>query len=248
MKPLIGTAVIALALPASALANDQLIASDSHVTRVDVVGRNVLYTRFIRNHAPLKRRVMLSIDGKLRRARHIPRRTSATGLGRDGRGRLVVVLVGRGGWWLYDVRRERARRVPGLHARGCSVQNLAVWRARIAFYRFCSNEKRSGVFVRKGKRTRRAARGDANQLTLRGGSLAAILPVIDEYGIYRLMTGGRTCLTESSRRARQRLRLEPDRRRARGQPAPVGDAVGRRRCRLDVHRGHGATEARLRRL
>ena len=75
---------------------------------------------------------------------------------------------------------------------------MSVWRNRLAYAASCKRRSKSGVFLREGDRTRRAASqqdGYANGLVLRGDTLVALLDWADDAVVWRLVEDGKLCRT-----------------------------------------------------
>jgi hypothetical protein len=204
------TALCALALPAaSARAADPVIVSQRILTGPTVLNGNMVYRQ-----GPKPGVCMRRVGGKLSRATRLPLPDcGAGGMNLDSHGRVVSVYSHarfKGGnlvsvrWYAYDVKSDRTRRVTGLPGGDCIVSALSIWRTRTVYAAKCSSKKRSGVWMKEGKRTTRvlASAELVEGFVLRGGTLAGIVDVdADTFQAYQLMVGGKPCVRaiESSR-------------------------------------------------
>jgi hypothetical protein len=197
------------ASPARA-SGDELVLRASRIDWVAALDGTLVYRRL--GPRGQRRRVVFGrvVGGRLLPARGIPRGAygDAIGRGRDGR---VVLTMGvsqrrKGGssavdWWIYDVARDRARRLRGLRRGGCDPHSVSVWRSRLAYAASCGLRSRTGVFLRDGDRTRRVARlrdGYPESVLLRGDTLVALLGASSEETavLWRLVEDGKVCRTQ----------------------------------------------------
>jgi hypothetical protein len=85
-----------------------------------------------------------------------------------------------------DLRGHRAS-LPGLAPKGCTVGPVAVWRARTAYSLFCGvDDRRSGLYVKSGKRA-------ARRLALPAGIVKARLPELSSIDLRGRRVGGIAC-------------------------------------------------------
>ena len=190
---------------ASARAADPVIANDG-AQEIDALNGNLLY----RHQPGGKYACMRRVGGKLLRVTRIAATYCGAGeLGLDRKGRVVYPffhVIKHGGrvsslrWYLYDLTSELARPVRGLPGGSCFIGDVHIWRKRMVYVAArCASKKRSGLWVKEGKKTRRITTStDAIlELTLRGGALAALAytgPLDDSEGIVQLMVGGKPCV------------------------------------------------------
>ena len=187
---------LALAIGAAApAAADPVLVRDTHVGAIYALGGAVLYQRarpgggstFVR-----------WVDGRARRARGIPPGASASAIGRDRAGRVVMTMATSRGWWIYDVRSDRARRLRGVPRHHCDVTSVAVWRATLAYMATTcirGGVLRGGLFLRdRGHRRNFASFTPGTRFVLRGHTLAWIWD--DGTGntaVVLQVEGGRVC-------------------------------------------------------
>ena len=201
MRKLLLLALLLTALPASASAADSVVTRDSGVTQVYTRGSAVVYHRSRAGKGLKKRPWMAVVSGKRRRLKRIPRNAAGGDLGRDRRGRLVFTYSkqfsedGRVRWWIYDVKRQRARRAKGLPIKKrCIVEGLSFARKRSAYSALCLEDEDTGVFLRTGKRKRRVTKKPFDALSLRGATLAGLKSEGDgDYSVHRLVSHGKVC-------------------------------------------------------
>jgi hypothetical protein len=193
----------------TASAATELVVRDSHVARVFVLGDSLVYMRAGPRGGRLRRAWMRKVGGRVSEAEGVPDQAWASAIGRDRAGRVVVTMVDttyRGGWrvdadwWLYDVARDRSRRLRGLPDGRCAPSAVSVWRKRLAYAANYCPRGRSGLFLRVAGRTRRLARGEwAEPLALRGDALSAVGYIAvagEDAAVYRLVEDDVTCRTQ----------------------------------------------------
>jgi hypothetical protein len=195
--------VFVLSLPAQARAADTIIAHDTLIDRVYAAGGDLVYFRAV-GATPPSRRWMRWTGGKLSPARAIPQSAWPGAAGRDAKGRKVFtfakvriesgVIVSEK-WFVYDIKRDRARRLHGLPG-GCVTNWVSLWRRSMAYTAGCKKEAEGGLFVRQGKRTRKLGSSPGgDQLAFREGSLAVIVDDgADNFFIKQWMANGKRCV------------------------------------------------------
>lgn len=174
-----------------ARAADTVIAQDTQIRSVYALGGDLVYSRGVK---PPSRVWMRRVDGKLTRARGIPGGAFGGAIGRDAKGRKVLTFTVSAKWFVYDLARDRARRVRGLPAR-CVTTWLSVWRRSIAYSAVCKDDAKSGLFVRQGTETGKIDPDPyGNALVFRNGSLAGILDTgLDDFVVVQYMAKGKPC-------------------------------------------------------
>ena len=138
-------------------------------------------------------RLMRLVDGERRRASRFPSRGRISSIGRDERGRVVVVVGDeRSGWRMYDVAGDRVRPLRIATRATCAVTGAAVSRTQVAWVERCG--RRAAVAVRTAGRTRRfrGIGGDEASLVLRDGSLIVQANQAPRM-IWRVLDRGRAC-------------------------------------------------------
>jgi hypothetical protein len=187
---------------------DELVVRDSRIDWLTALDQTVVYRQFGRRGQRPRWAWGRVVVGRVLRARGIPKGARSGTIGRDRQGRIVLTMsVARrkGGsravdWWIYDVARDRARRLRGLARRGCAPHAVSIWRNRLAYAATCGVRSQSGIFLREGDRTRRVMAlppyNSQERVILRGGTLVALL-IQDEHAVvWRLIEGGKTCRTQ----------------------------------------------------
>ena len=205
------TASLLLLLLTPAAAHAELVIPDSGARDVFALDDTVVYNRVFGRSTPSRVRPwMRVVDGRRLRADGVPRGAFGNAIGRDHRGRVVLTMSRRSRgtslWWIYDVRRDRARRLTSLPERCGGPQSVAIWRGRVAYVTSCfagaGHDPDSGVFLRHRGTTRRLTSRVRNAyswetLYLRGGLLIADRQEEDgDLNLWRLMDGGRYCKAE----------------------------------------------------
>ena len=197
--------LMADASPARASA-DELVVRDSHIRSVYALDDTLVYRRFERRGKQRKWMWRRLVRGRVLPARGVPPGSRVGTIGRDRAGRVVLTMPvverrkgGRLGykWWIYDVARDRSRRLHGLRHGGCEPHSVSVWRNRLAYAASCKRRSNGGVFLREGDHTRRVANqdGDPRWLILRGGTLVALRNWVDDAVVWRLVEDGKLCRT-----------------------------------------------------
>lgn len=201
MAGLAGVLAICLAGAAPAMAS-QVVVRDTAIHSVFALGRTVVYARVIGHHAPYRFELFRASHGHRMRLRHVPAGTFPDSIGRDGHGRKVLTLerevirhdrLANVEWWLYDIGRQRARRLRSVPTGRCAPQDVSVWWHRAAYTREC---ERAGVFLRDRGHTRRVMRQEPEQQTLllRANLLAAVmLEAEGDTAVWRLAADGKVC-------------------------------------------------------
>jgi len=188
---------------------DEFVVRDSHIRSVHALDDTLVYSRFERRGGQRKWTWRRLVGGRVLPARGVPPDARVGAIGRDRAGRVVLTMGvsqrRNGGqsaddWWIYDVARDRARRLRGLRRGGCEPLAVSVWRSRLAYAAWCERQAGSAVFLREGDRTRRLARtrGErAHQVVLRGDTLVALLGTNGDQDavVWRLLEDGKVCPT-----------------------------------------------------
>jgi hypothetical protein len=197
-----GLCAFVLSPPAQARAADTIVAHDTLITAVYALDGDVVYYRRTRAKLP-SRAWMRWSGGKLSRARAIPRRAWPGAIGRDAKGRKVFtfamvrlksgVLVSEK-WFVYDIKRDRARRLHGL-PRGCVTNWVSLWRHSMAYSAACKKGANSGVFVRQRGRTQKINSDPyGNDLVFRAGALVGVFDTgLDDFVVIQYMANGKLC-------------------------------------------------------
>src|SRR4051794_10353510 len=194
--------LLVLSPPTEARAADQVVAHDTMIRLIYALDGDLVYYR-LGPKATLPKRVwMRRVGGKLHRVTAIPRRAYGGDIGRDANGRKVLtfqVQTRKAGaivaakWFVYDLARDRARRVRGL-PKGCVVGWYAVWRDSAAYTAGCKNEKNNGVFVQQGKRTRKITSDTGADFRFRDGFLEGNFDTgLDDFVIVQYTVKGKVC-------------------------------------------------------
>jgi len=117
---------------------------------------------------------MRVVNGKRSRARRFDAVRRAGSIGIDVGGHVVMTSPDRHSRWrAYDITRDRSRPVAVPTRPDCTIQQVAIWRARTALVRYCGGTEGEAL-VRVGQRTRVLARGGtivADFLAVRGRSI-----------------------------------------------------------------------------
>jgi hypothetical protein len=194
--------LLALSPPAEARAADQVVAHDTMISSVYALDGDLVYYRRGPKATLPKRVWMRRVGGKLHRVSAIPRRAYAGDIGRDAKGRKVLtfqVQTRKAGtvlgakWFVYDLARDRSRRVGGL-PKGCVVGWYAVWRDSAAYTASCKNAKKTGVFVKQGKRTRKISSDTGAFFHFRDGFLEGNFDTgLDDFVIVQYTVKGKVC-------------------------------------------------------
>lgn len=148
---------------------------------------------------------MRSVEGRTLRARGVPRGARGSAIGRNHKGRVVLTMAryrdGGTQWWIYDVKRDRARRLTSLQG-PCAADDVSIWRRRVAYVvDDCRRQSANGVFLRTGRRVRHLAGESAarnlfgwHRPVLRDGTLLAISENGDgDPALWRMTDRGRVC-------------------------------------------------------
>jgi hypothetical protein len=193
------------ALPAAgeARAADQVVARDTLIRLVYPLDGDLVYRRILGGPKFPRRSWMASFSGRVHPARGIPPDAYAGGIGRDAEGRKVLPFnvprrngdaLSSSKWFVYDLARNRARRLRGLPL-DCVVGSVALWRGRTAYEANCKTRARSGLFLRQGKRRQRLQEyAGGGRLVLRGGTLAEIFDDgADDFWVQQWMANGKPC-------------------------------------------------------
>jgi hypothetical protein len=195
-------ALCALALPAASAGAADPIAVNQSARQVSALDGNLVFER--KQHG--KWLCMRSVGGKVSVAHGVPAPGCQGRMALDSKGRVVlqffrervrhgkVLSVRR---YLYDVKRDRVRRVTGLPAGMCEFDPWAIWGRRTVYGVNCSSTKRNGLWLKDGKKTQRilASSQGVEALALRGGTLAGQLDLgAQDYQRYLLAVGGKRCV------------------------------------------------------
>jgi hypothetical protein len=206
---LVAVGVLAAASsPAPAGAADPIVARDTLIRDIWPLDGDLVYWRF-EPRKPLPKRVwMARFRGHVHRARGIPRRAIEGDIGRDAKGRKVFTfatvrrVVERWGaydvpakWFVYDLARNRTRRLGGLPAK-CVVHWVSVWRDSRAYTTQCKDDW--STFLRQGKRTRRIRWFPGGGVVFRGGTLAVLSNNggDDTYDVEQWTANGESCFRD----------------------------------------------------
>jgi hypothetical protein len=189
------------AAPAEGRVTDKVIAHDTLIQQIWALDGDLVYVR--RGKTVPERAWMMRYRGHVREARGIPRTAGVADLGLDARGRKVLTFsesIRKSGqivaakWFVYDLASRRARRIAGLTTK-CFVGSVAVWRSDVAYTQVCNNPHDDGVFLRRGKRTVRLSSTDAQGLSFRGGTLAALWEDgLDDVLVNQYVAHGKRCV------------------------------------------------------
>jgi hypothetical protein len=184
-------------------ARDAVVVRDRAIQTVYALDGRLVYSRGTRRQTWIR-----VLHGHRLLMRGMPAGSGPFSIGRDRRGRIVVVMAKPSGlglevksWWLYDVVRDAARR---LHIRarpGCAVASgVAVWRGRTAYTEQCRGSTWGvRVMLRQNGHTRWLAQvgtleGGATRLFVRGSSLAAEGgDGLEAQAVWRVLDRGRLC-------------------------------------------------------
>ena len=143
--------LMAEASPARASA-DELVVRDSHIRSVHALDDMLVYRRFERRGKQRKWTWRRLVGGRVLPARGVPPGSRVGTTGRDRAGRVVLTMPvverrkgGRLGykWWIYDVARDRSRRLHGLRHGGCEPHSVSVWRNRLAHAASCKRRSKT---------------------------------------------------------------------------------------------------------
>ncbi len=139
------------------------------------------------------------------RARGVPRGARGSAIGRDYNGRVALTMAThRGGgtqWWIYDVKRDRARRLTSLPG-PCAPRDVSIWRRHVAYVvNGCRRRSANGVFLRTDGRVRHLAGESAasdlfgwHMPVLRESTLLAVSENGDgDRALWRITDRGRVC-------------------------------------------------------
>src|SRR4051794_13951688 len=140
---------------------------------------------------------MRVVNGKRSRARRFDPGFPGTGsIGIDASGHVIMPSPDRHSRWrAYDIARDRFRPVDVPTRRDCTIQQVAIWRARTAVLQFCGGTEDEAL-VRVRHRTRVLARGGtfvADFIALRGRSIVSGTYSDQGSDVQVLLDRGRRC-------------------------------------------------------
>jgi hypothetical protein len=193
-----GLVAVVSAPAEAARAADEIVARDTVISAIYPLGGDLVYSRGTRRGLP-QRVWMARFQGDVHRARGVPRQALRGDIGRDGKGRKVftfgVAHRNTTKWFVYDLARNRTRRLHGLPAACFYVRWAAIWRGSLAYTAACKGKTGSGLFVSDGTRTRHLSTDPGgDQLRFRGGSLAVIFDDgADDFWVKQWMANGEVC-------------------------------------------------------